>query len=191
MDLFKEIFKKQIYKGDNYQLFFEDILLFLAVIVCFVFLLRLLFKKLLPGFFKIYEVSKPGRIKIRTNALIIFLLCFCVAALWSLKLNAELYNTEYFTIKISNVLQAILIIKLAQILDNIITRIKNKNQELLYQNTTDQLPQEKETNQVHTIQWLVYLIVALMIVNFFEVDKPILSIKGYYLKISSILIVII
>ena len=191
MDLFKEIFKKQIYKGDNYQLFFEDILLFLAVIVCFVFLLRLLFKKLLPGFFKIYEVSKPGRIKIRTNALIIFLLCFCVAALWSLKLNAELYSTEYFTIKISNVLQAILIIKLAQILDNIITRIKNKNQELLYQNTTDQLPQEKETNQVHTIQWLVYLIVALMIVNFFEVDKPILSIKGYYLKISSILIVII
>ncbi len=82
---------------------------------------------------------------------------------------------------------------MAQVLDYIISRIRNKNQapESDSIGTPDPTETEKESNQVHIIQWLVYLIVALILVKFFEVDKPILSIKGYYLKISSILIVIV
>ena len=193
MGFLKEILSSPMYNGEHYKILLSDLLLFIIITFVFLYTFKFLFKKFLPWFFKVYEVSKPGKSKIRKNALIIFLLSFLICALWSLKLNAELYTTDYFTIKLSSVLLAFWVIKLAQVLDNIISRIRNKNQapESDSMGTPDPTETEKESNQVHIIQWLVYLIVALILVKFFEVDKPILSIKGYYLKISSILIVIV
>lgn len=193
MQFLNEIFGIQLYKGETYTLLLSDFLLFIFVLVASLYAFRFLFKKFLPWFFRVYDVSKTGKSKIKKSALIVFLLSFFISILWSLKLNAELYKGEYFTVKLISILLALWVIKLAQILDNIITRIRNKNlqsdSELSEQGILSE--SEKETNQVHIIQWLVYLIVGLILVNFFEVDKPILNVKGFYLKISSVLIVII
>lgn len=189
MDFLENILDKTFYKTGQYTLEFKDLLIFALVLVLFAFLLRFVFRKLLPNFFKIYEVSKPGRSKIRSSVLVILGTVFVIAAFWSLHLDAILYTSDYITVKVSNILQAFLVIRLAKTLDTVISRIKNKNRDEAQ--LTDTAGNTKEKNQVHTIQWLVYLVAALMLVNFFEIDKPILSIKGYSLRISSVLVVII
>jgi len=190
MDFLKKILDTHLFSTDGYKLSLQDLLLFTAIFIAFIFMLRFVMRRLLPRFFKIYDVGNAGKSKIKSATFVVLSLIFILAALWSLHLDAVLYSSDYITIKVSNILQAILVIRLARILDNIINKIKNKNQDEELRVTTPG-GDTVEKNQAHIIQWLVYLIAALILVNFFEIDKPLVTIKGFSLKISSILIVII
>ena len=187
MDFLQNILDYTIFKGENAKLHVSNILIFLGILIAFVFIFRFCFKRALPIFFRLYEVSQTTRSKIKKNALIILLLSFAICTIWSLDFNIELYKTDYFVVKLSNIFQALWVIKLAQILDILITRIRNKN---LKMTTEPEVGSgyDSDRNKVHIIQWLVYLVVGLILVNFFEADKALLNIKGFSLKISSVLI---
>ena len=171
MDFLKKILDTHLFSTDGYKLSLQDLLLFTAIFIAFIFMLRFVMRRLLPRFFKIYDVGNAGKSKIKSATFVVLSLIFILAALWSLHLDAVLYSSDYITIKVSNILQAILVIRLARILDNIINKIKNKNQDEELRVTTPG-GDTVEKNQAHIIQWLVYLIAALILVNFFEIDKP-------------------
>lgn len=191
MQSLSDIFNHILYTRENYKLNLGNLLSFILVLILFVLAIRLVYKSLLPKFFKIYNVSIQSRIKIRRNAFIILVLSFFVASIWSLHLDNTFYTSDYITIKLSGILQGLWVIKLAQVLDVLISRIviSNYTQREIRDTASGVLDGEKYG--ANTVQWLVYAIVAFFLVNSFQIDQPLIETKGFGLRISSILTVII
>lgn len=191
MQSLSDIFNHLLYTGENYKLNLGNLFSFLFVLFLFIWSIRLVYKRLLPKFFRIYDVSLLSRIKIRRNAFIILVLGFLVATMWSLHLDNTFFKSDYITIKLTGLLQGLWVIKLAQVLDALISRIviSNYNQKEIRE-TTSGIP-EGEKYGANTVQWLVYAIVAFFLVNSFQIDQPIIATKGFELRISGILTVII
>ncbi len=178
-----------LFKGENYKLSIANLLTFLVVLLLFLMAVRLVYKRLLPKFFSIYDVSLQSRNKIRRNAFIILVLSFLVATMWSLHLDIIFYTSSYITIKLSGILQGFWVIKFAQVLDVLISKIViSNNKQRDAREIVNGIP-EPDKYGANTVQWLVYIVVAFFIVNAFQIDQPLISIKGFELKISGILTV--
>lgn len=168
MQSLSDIFNHIIYTRENYKLNLGNLLSFILVLILFVLAIRLVYKSLLPKFFKIYNVSIQSRIKIRRNAFIILVLSFLVASIWSLHLDNTFYTSDYITIKLSGILQGLWVIKLAQVLDVLISRIVISNYTQREIRDTASGVLEGEKYGANTVQWLVYAIVGFFLGKFFS-----------------------
>jgi len=191
MQSFTETLDHIIYNGENYKLTVGNSLSFILVLFLFLWSIRLVYKRLLPRFFNIYDVNFQSRIKIKRNAFIILVLSFLVATMWSLHVDNTFYTSDFITIKLTGILQGFWVVKVAQVLDALISKIVISNYKQKDTRETVTGIQEPEKSGTNTVQWLVYVVVAFFLVNAFQIDQPLISTKGFELKISGILTVLI
>jgi small-conductance mechanosensitive channel len=164
-------------------------LLFLVLSVGTFLLLRLNYTRILPRLFEKYPFSAKSRKKIRLKLLYLSLAFYVWVSLSILKMDQVIYESDFITIKLTNIFAALLVLIAAQILDAILTRIRQSSR-LETQLNSLVKDDRREAPAGHTTQWLVYTIVALFLINTFSMDQSLFVLKGYSVRLDGIFIFI-
>ena len=164
----------------------------LIILVLAFFANRLINKILLPRYFRNEKVVTPNRTKIkRTIAAIIGLLAL-LGIVWNVGLNYELFSTESWTIRVDNIIEAILIIEFARLMEWIISKALIYNYQRTRAEGTEKDAQEyaskeNETSISRTVQYAVYIFaINLLLQGFKQLDFIIFSFQDYTFRISNI-----
>ena len=163
--------------------------LFLVILFCFY---QIIHRYLFPRFFQKKQVSHNWRSRIRRSSLLIFISLLVLGFLWIFGLDVELKETKKITIRISTLIQAILIIQIARILDWIISKVILHN---YYISRDVSTPPRKavhtEEIATRTVQYIVFVIAILIIINSFNINYTLFEIPQkdqlYPIKISNII----
>ena len=150
-------------------------------------------RKILPRFFgKTTEHLKNQR-RVTQIIRIIFLLIILIGLLWSLKLDYVFHETTRITISISTILQALLIIQFARLLDWFFSKLLIYNYEKSREGSVrdEHAPRKvfSEKKISRKIQYALYVLAIILILQNFD-DHILLRLANYELRLSNIFIVI-
>lgn len=154
--------------------------LFVLLVVYQVGIRRLLVR--LVGYLEKEEKSRKRLLRVFRN---VFLLVVIILVVVFSPLNLVLYATPKVTVSVSMIFESLLIIQFAWLFDWLLSRFIIRN---YYQNREKAAPERGTTrntsaqNPEHTasrlIQYIVYAIAILLILNYFQLDITILSFPG-------------
>ena len=160
-----------------------------VVLVIGFFLYRLLIYSLLPRYFQRERIKTTNHRRVVRSIRFIFYLLTLIGVIWCLQLDYVIYETERFDFRISTLLEALMILLLAQLLDWIISKFLLYN----YFLSRDQLGKEhKPSEETKTqrasrvVQYAVYALAAILLVRTFNLDYVIYSNEEFTFRISSI-----
>ncbi|MEM9916685.1 MAG: hypothetical protein AAF990_01240, partial [Bacteroidota bacterium] len=175
MDL-SEFFQQQLFDLFGQQITIGRLSMAVLTILGILGLSWLILGKLLPRYFEREKVRTSNRAKVsRSIRLILYLIGF-IGILWSFRLDAILYENTEITIRISTLLEALLILQFANTLEWIFSKV------IVYNYYTLRQPQEEEGVDSEGIaktsdrpagglvQYAVYAIAVILILNSFELD---------------------
>lgn|GEM_PF-2970178 len=158
-------------------------LLFGALTLGLFFYLRFVYTKILRCLFEKYPFSINIRRKIRFRLLYLSLAFYFCSSLSVLKIDHVLYQSDFITIKLTNFFAAILVLIGAQILDAILTRIRQSSSMGTRSNSlvTDE---RSELPAGHTTQWLVHTISGLVAIKHLQYRLISFRIKRIFSKLG-------
>ena len=176
----------------------EILFSFLFVLVC-LSLYWLFYVRYLPKYFEKVEETGEQKRRVRTIVTTIFYLSVITGLLLILDLNSRIFENQYLTVRISAILEALLIIQIARLADWLIShlvvnRYYSKRDEPKPAPTKDQPVTTDTANR--TVQFAVYLFATILILTNFEIDYTIFEFEpppedgvntGFQLRISNIL----
>ncbi len=150
-------------------------------------------RKVLPRFFNDTAEQNKNKKRVSRIVLGIFLLIIVIGLLISLGLNFIVYENTNITIRISNILQAFLIIQVASLLDWIFSRFLIYNYERSRENHKNQdfLPRQSINQQKITrlVKSALYTLAVILILQNFS-DYIFFTQGQFELRLSGIFIVI-
>ena len=143
-------------------------------------------------YFKKKQVEPGRKASLVRHVTVLILLLAVVGVLLGLELDQVLYQTEDITIRISNILIAVLILQFARFLDWLISDALN----MYYSNRDEAEIKEREelwagkdkSDRVSgsTVQYIVYVVAAILIIRGFNLNYPLSSIEEYPIRINHI-----
>lgn len=136
---------------------------------------RLLAYRLLPRFFEKIELSRSDRSKMRANLATFLILSGLLGLLFISQADRMLVETTSATapnLKISTILQALIIWQLARLLDLAVSKILIQNYYEQQQGTVelDKYLKDSGKGANRTVQYVVYILALLFIVQAFEIN---------------------
>ena len=165
----------------------------ISLLVSFM-LYRLITRKLLPRYFEKerYQTEDKGKI-IRTVKYLFYLIAL-VGLIFSLQINYEFFSNEDISFKITTLLQALIIIQLAHLLDWIISKIllynfhktREAEKKEAYAQGLAYNEKKIEPATSKTLQYVVYIFAIILILQSFHLDYTIFSFDRYDFKVSNI-----
>ncbi len=148
---------------------------------------RYITHRLLPRYFKKHPDQKNTIGRIKRMFFFIFLLVLIIAFFLISDLDKIVFANEAITIRISTILEAVLILQIARLLDWVISRLfirsyYLKRDEEKSQSQPADAPRTDDTTG-GSVQWAVYMFAIILILRSFEIDFTIWS---YTVKDTSI-----
>ena len=177
----------------------EILFSFLFVLIC-LSIYWLFYVRYLPRYFEKVDETPEQKRKVRTIVTTIFYLSVITGLLLVLDLNSQIFENQYMTLRISAVLEALLIIQIARLADWLIShlvvkRYYSKRDEPKLKSPAKEEPDTSDTAN-RTVQFAVYLFATILILTSFEIDYTIFEFdpppedgvpQGFQLRISNIL----
>ncbi len=169
-----------------------DLLSVFVILSLAFFVNRLINKILLPRYFKQEIVITPNRKKIQRTIAIIIGLVSLLAITWTVGLNYELFSTESWTIRVENIIGAILIIQVARLMEWVISKAlvynyKRTRGEEGAEDNQQYASKENENSASRTVQYAVYVFaINLLLQGFKQLDFTIFSFQDYSFRISNV-----
>lgn len=177
------------------KFFYVGDLLWIFVILVIAFSVnRLVNKIFLPRYFKHEKVITHNRKRIqRTIATIIGLIAL-LGIVWTVGLNYELFRAENamlgWTIRVANIIEAILIIQIARLSEWLISKALVYNYQRTHAGEEREVHQpikEKEQIASRIVQYAVYVFaIILLLQGFQQFDFTIVSSQDYTVRFSNI-----
>ncbi len=156
------------------------------------FVNRLINKIWLPKYFEQEEAVTTNRKRMqRTIALIIGLVAL-LAIVWTVGLDYELFSTETWTIRVANIIEAILIIQFARLMEWVISKAlvynyKRARVEDGVEDVQQYASKENENSASRMVQYAVYIFaINLLLQGFKQLDFTIFSFQDYSFRISNV-----
>lgn len=163
-------------------------LILVALILFIIFFLYLFIsKRYLPKFFRRERVDSIWQKKIIRLTSFIFLLLTLLGIVLGAGLNYELYtytkaSGDTVAINLSMIIQAILVLQFARLIDWLISKVIIQN---YYKRRTEQKDppsprygKEEMTKADSTVQYVVYALAILLIIQHFEINDTIFTFSG-------------
>ncbi len=146
----------------------RDVLIFLTILLTVLWVYRYLKRRVIP---RINQLAATEEGDPRTKVLVwikyILLLVLMLFMIWTLNQDYTLWSYNNLTLKISTIIQALIIFQMARVLDWIVNKayiehfFASRDQ---ISETQDFQPQVDKSNTASkTVQWIVYMIAALLI----------------------------
>ncbi|MEL6864321.1 MAG: mechanosensitive ion channel domain-containing protein [Bacteroidota bacterium] len=153
-------------------------------------------KRLMPAYFSREKVRTENQGRVLQIIRYIFYLMVLIGGVWTLGFDYVLYETINVTIRITTLLQALLILQLARLMDWIISKV------LIYNYYRSRFPEESDLEQKiaenklesrasRNVQYTVYVLAIILILQSFELDYTLVPFQNYDFKISNIFIAIL
>lgn len=178
--------------GDQDFTYGNALMAFLSIVIS-LGLYFFIVKKVLPRFFNDTLEQNKNKKRVTRIVLGIFLLIILIGLLVSLGLNFIVYENTNITVRISNILQAFLIIQVASLLDWIFSRFLIYNYERSRENHNNQdfLPRQSTNQQKITrlVKSALYTLAVILILQNFS-DYTFFTQGQFELRLSGIFIVI-
>ncbi len=166
-----------------------------TVFVVFIsyFLYFFLSKRLLPKAFKDAANKPEEQKKIKRIIRNIFGLIALLGCVFTLGLNYVFYSANNFDFSISTILEGLLIIQIARILDWIIAKVllynyrQSRTQVDLGSTVAPQVSEEKrDARASRIVQYVVYVFAIILILRNFRLDYTLFSFETYDFRVSNI-----
>lgn len=172
-------------------------LLILLVILLFAFLLFKLLTKFLPNYFKKYDVQPKEQKNVRGIFRLIILLLLSTSIIWAMGWNIDIVNFEKLglTLSLIHVLQAVLILQSARLIDWAIGRVLIHDYYTRREDKSARQPgisrHEGESFANRTAQYIVYIVAAIFIIQKLNLDYELVATDHFVLNISKILLFVL
>lgn len=167
----------------------QHILTAVLLIIVFVSLYFFVVRKVLPRFFGDTAEQRKNKQKVINIIRLILLLIIAIGLLWSLDINYIFHETTSLTISISTILQALLIIQFARLLDWFFSKFLIYNYEKTHQGIDpDQYMNRKKFDEKkisRKVQYAFYVLAAILILQNFN-DYTFFTQGSFEFKVSSI-----
>lgn len=182
----------ELFSVGDYQLTVAKLSIALLAMLAALLLYLLLNRKLMRKYYQNQTIPEKQKKRVARTIKLVFFVLSLIGVLWALEIDEVLYSTENITIRISTLLQALLILLLAQILDWIISgAISNYYKGLKKQQDSDPDKAEKKDNRSanNTVQYIVYVLAIILILRNFNLNYTL--IEEYNFRISSIFTILL
>ncbi|MFT5164920.1 MAG: small-conductance mechanosensitive channel [Saprospiraceae bacterium] len=177
----------------NKEFTYLNILTGTLTVLFFFGLYLLIVRKVLPRVFGKTPAHLKNQRRVTQIIRIIFLLGLLIGLLWTLNLDYIFHETTRITISISTILQALLIIQFAQLLDWFFSKFLIYNYEKSRENVVNdessprKIFSEKKISR--KVQYAMYVLAIILILQNFD-DQILLRLGSFELRLSNIFIVI-
>jgi len=148
-------------------------------------------RKLLTRYFKRETIKvKPERV-VRISIRYVFIFAALIGILMILNLDYSFYDNDGITLKISTILQTLLIFQLARLADWAISKIllynydKTRKDESM-SSDSNLTAANKPEKRSHTVRYLVYIVAVVLVLQNFHLDYHLFSLGDTDVKISSL-----
>lgn len=165
--------------------------IFIILIIAFV-AYRLINKTFLPRYFENEKVITPNRKNIKRTIATIISLIALLGIVWSVGLNYELFRAEEamlgWTIRVANIIEAILIIQVARLAEWLISKalVYNYQKTRAGEGEAQQPVKDKEQKGSRIVQYAVYVFaIILLLQGFRQFDFTIVSFQDYTINVSN------
>lgn len=173
MDL-QELFESILFSIGTLSVTVGQLLRIIGLFLCLSLAHYILSRKFLPRFF-VNTDDKPRKIRwVRRVIFYLIVLIGLMGVVMILRVDQVIFSNPNMTIRISTIIQAILILQLARLLDWIISKgfihkyyLKRDDQSLPSQQR-DKVETEDTANR--TVQWTVYIFAIILILRAFQID---------------------
>ena len=165
-----------------------NIILVLLLLSILVALYKLVYVRFLPRYFRKEEVKSEWRRKIRRSTRLIFIFLALLVFVLGLGVDYVLYVYEKpnadppentVIIRISMILEALLVFQFARLLDWLVSKVLIHN--YYKRRTEEQKPistkyhRDPETSADRTVQYFVYVLAALLVIQYFNINDTLFS----------------
>ncbi len=185
-----EWFQFAFYVGE-WSINVGQILGILLVLVTSLFLLRVINNSVLPWYYSVdSHMALAEKNRIRRKLYSILLLVLLVIFLIILQFDYILYARGTFVLRISTLLEGILILQIARLLDRTLSRLLSNR---FSESNQDQLSNTAEQDGQRlgkTVQYIVYTIALLYTIRIFQIDYQ-QEVAGFNLSFSNIVFAIL
>ena len=156
------------------------------------FVYRLTLNTILPLYFRREKIKTENPKRIKRIIRVLFYIIALALLIWSLGLDFTIYEINNFSIRITTVLEALIILQVSRLLDWLISKFLLLN----YYRTREQnekdsdgefTRQEPEGFRSRVIQYSVYLLAVILIIQSLDIDYIILSGSRYQIRLSNII----
>jgi len=167
----------------------------LGLVLALSFLLYRIFTKILmPAILNGLQFEKQARIRIYRQSFFLLILLTLLGVMWALKIDWDLLYFTKYPFRLSLLLSGVFLILLARMMDRIISRWFTRSYES--QQKADRkknIELIKKSGPNQTIQWAVYLLVAIFVLKNFRWDAELMTFQNgkVGLNISDLLFAIL
>ena len=167
----------------------------LGLVLALSFLLYRIFTKILmPAILNGLQFEKQARIRIYRQSFFLLILLTLLGVMWALKIDWDLLYFTKYPFRLSLLLSGVFLILLARMMDRIISRWFTRSYER--QQKADRkknIELIKKSGPNQTIQWAVYLLVAIFVLKNFRWDAELMTFQNgkVGLNISDLLFAIL
>lgn len=188
-----DIFQHVLFNIGGYECTLGQMVATVIVVFISYFLYYFLSKRLLPKAFNDATDKPEEQKRIKRIIRNIFGLIALLGIVFTLGLNYVFFSASTFDFSISTILEGLLIIQFARILDWIISKIllynyrQSRTQEDLGTTVTPQGSEEKrDARASRIVQYVVYVFAVILILRNFRLDYTLFSLETYDFRISNI-----
>ncbi len=156
----------------------------------------LLSRKILPRYFKREIIKIMPQWAVRRIIFYFFALLAIIAVMWCLGLDYVLFERGNIRIRLITLLEALAIVQLARLADWVISKLllynyeKNLEDDKEYAKSLAHTVDKKQLGN-RTVQYIVYLFAAILVLQSFEIDYTLFSYQYVPIRISSVLVAVL
>ena len=166
----------------DFNITLGNIVMVVFILALIAFSYRLISRKFLPGFFTREDVDAIWRKKIIRLTTLIFLLLTLLGIIMGMNFDYDIYtftkeNGDTFSLKLSTIIQAVLVLQFARLIDWLISKVIIHN---YYRKRTEEKeipvpPYQRDPKATadRTVQYFVYAFAVLLIIEHFEINDTI------------------
>lgn len=168
-----------------------QILGILLVLIASLFLFRVINNSVLPWYYSVdHNMAKKEKNRIRRKLYSILLLVLFIIFLIILKFDYILYTRDTFVLRISTLLEGILILQIARLLDRTLSRLLSNRYRESHREQALKNPKQDGQRLGKTIQYIVYTIAMLYTIRIFQIDLQ-QEVAGFNLSLSNVVFAVL
>lgn len=196
MDQFKDFMQEIVFTVWQHDVLVEDLVTaFIISAVTFV-LYRITLNKILPLYFQKEKIKTEDPKKIKRIVRVLYYFIAILGLVWSLNMDFVIHENIDFAIRFSNVLEGLITLQVARLLDWLISKFLIRN---YYR--TRKLAEKENDKDINlkspegagskVVQYSLYLIAVILIIQNFDINYTIYSGSQYQIRFSNIIGVVL
>jgi len=181
----------------NRDITIVQLLTFLLWAICLFAVYHIIARILLPVYFQREQIETGSQHRLISTIRRIILTFLLITFVVSLQFNLVIYETENYSFRLSTVILGLVVIQIARLLDWYTSKVLLHKYYSSRESRADKVisAHNHEERASNTMQYIVYIIAAMILISTFDLNKTLFSIpikdKLFSIRVSSLFTIIL